>query len=230
MLKACINGARRPDAHPALPTTPVTLAWAAAAAVKAGAGAIHFHVRGTDLEQSLDVEDVTRCTSAVRTAVGNVPIGVSTLLGIVQDPDKRLAIVSKWTVLPDFASVNFNEAGAPALAKLLIEKGVGVEAGLFDAAAAEICAASGLAARCLRILLEPRGADAATAIKVADAMIAVLDKAGVTRSSVPRLLHGSNATAWPLIDEAGRRGYDTRAGLEDVLTLPRRFGLAGGRL
>ena len=123
-------------------------------------------------------------------------------------------------MLPDFVSVNFNEAGSASLAKLLIDKGVGIEAGLFDAAAAEACVQSGLAARCLRILLEPRGADVATAVRTADEMIAVLDKAGVSAARVPRLLHGSNATAWGVIDEAARRGYDTRAGLEDTLTMP----------
>ena len=217
LIKACINGARRADAHPALPTTPVTLAWAAAAAVRAGAGAVHLHVRGPDREQSLQADDVARCVDAARRAIDKVPLGISTLLSIVPDPDQRLAVASKWTVLPDFASVNFIEAGSPALAKLLIEKGVGVEAGLSDAAAAETLVRSGLGPRCLRILIEPRGADAAAALKSADAMVAVLDKAGVT---VPRLLHGSNATAWAVIDEAARRGYDTRAGLEDVLTMP----------
>jgi uncharacterized protein (DUF849 family) len=220
LIKACINGARRPDAHPALPTTPVTLGWASAAVIRAGAGAIHFHVRRPDLEQSLAAEDVARCMRAVREAAGKTPVGISTLLSIVPDPDKRHAVVSQWTVLPDFASVNFNEAGSPALARLLLEKGVGVEAGLFDAAAAETFVASGLAPRCLRILLEPRGADVAAAIRTADEMIAVLDKAGVSAKATPRLLHGSNATAWGVIDEEARRGYDTRAGLEDMLTMP----------
>jgi uncharacterized protein (DUF849 family) len=220
LIKACINGARRPDAHPALPTTPIALAWSAAAAVRAGAGAIHFHVRGPDLEQSLQPEDVARCMMAVRGAVGSVPVGVSTLLSILKDPAARLAVVSTWTVLPDFASVNFNEAGSPDLAKLLIDKGVGVEAGLFDRAAADTFVKSGLATRCLRILLEPRGADVAAAIRSADEMIAVLDRAGISPSTLPRLLHGSNATAWGVIDEASKRGYDTRAGLEDVLVMP----------
>ena len=40
---------------------------------------------------------------------------------------------SEWTTLPDFASVNFDEPGTTALAELLMEKGVGVEAGLFEA-------------------------------------------------------------------------------------------------
>ena len=55
------------------------------------------------------------------------------------------------------------------------------------------------------------------AIASTNEMIAVLDKAGV---SVSRLLHGSNATAWGMMDEAALRGYDTRAGLEDTLTMP----------
>jgi uncharacterized protein (DUF849 family) len=174
LIKACINGARRPDAHPALPTTPITLGWAAAAALRAGAGAIHFHVRGPDLAQSLDADAVARCLLAVRGAVGGAPVGISTLLSIVQDPDRRLTSASKWSVLPDFVSVNFNEAGSPALAKLLIEKGVGIEAGLFDAAAAEALVKSGLAGRCLRILLEPRGADVNAAVASANEMVAVL--------------------------------------------------------
>jgi uncharacterized protein (DUF849 family) len=217
LVKACINGARRPDAHPALPVTPVAMGWAAAASVRAGAGAIHVHVRGPDLEQSLDPEDVARCVSAVRLAIGKVPMGISTLLNIVKDPDRRVAIASKWTVLPDFASVNFNEAGSPALASRLIERGVGVEAGLADAAAAEELVRSGLGPRCLRILIEPRGADAPAALKSADEMVAVLDRAGI---KAPRLLHGSNASAWGVIDDVARRGYDTRAGLEDMLVLP----------
>jgi uncharacterized protein (DUF849 family) len=220
LIKGCINGARRPDAHPALPVTPIALGWAAASAVRAGAGAIHFHVRGPDLEQSLAADDVARCLAAVRQAIGAVPVGISTLLSINKDPELRLSVVSAWSILPDFVSVNFNEAGSPALARRLLDKGVGIEAGLFDAAAAETFAKSGLADRCLRILLEPRGATVAAAVAVADEMIGVLDRAGITATRVPRLLHGSNTSAWGLIDEAGKRGYDTRAGLEDVLILP----------
>jgi uncharacterized protein (DUF849 family) len=74
-----------------------------------------------------------------------------------------------------------------------------------------------LGERCLRILIEPRGADAPAALKSADEMIAVLDRARITP---PRLLHGSNASAWGVIEAAARRGYDTRAGLEDMLMLP----------
>ena len=45
----------------------------------------------------------------------------------------------------------------------------------------------------------------------------VLDSA---QEGVPRLLHGAEATAWPLLAEAPRRDYQVRIGLEDTLRLP----------
>ena len=38
--------------------------------------------------------------------------------------------------------------------------------------------------------------------------------------NVPRLLHGYERTAWPILDQAARRGYDVRIGLEDTLECP----------
>jgi uncharacterized protein (DUF849 family) len=222
LLKAAINGARRPGAHPMLPTTPVAIGWAAAAAAKAGAGAVHFHVRGADQAESLLADDVARTVAAVRLAVPSTPFGVSTGLWIVGgDAARRLALVRGWRpgreAAPDFASVNFHEEGAAALATELIAAGVDVEAGLFDASAAEAFVASGLAGKCLRVMLEPRGSTVGEALETARAIEGVLDRARIRE---PRLLHGSGATAWPLVAEAARRGYDTRAGLEDMLTLP----------
>ncbi|HEX4573492.1 MAG TPA: 3-keto-5-aminohexanoate cleavage protein [Gemmatimonadales bacterium] len=85
------------------------------------------------------------------------------------------------------------------------------------AAAAERLVDSGLGAQCLRVLLEPSEPDAAAALETVVQLEAVLDRAGV-RS--PRLLHGTDETTWRLIAEAATRGYDTRVGLEDTLTLP----------
>lgn len=217
LLKACINGARPAGAHPALPTTPAALAEAAAASVAAGAGAIHLHVRGPNRSESLNGSDVASTLTAVRVAIRSVPVGVSTGSWIVDDPEKRHALVSAWSVVPDFASVNFNEARSPALASLLIDRGVGVEAGVPHAGAAEELVRSGLAPRCLRILIEPQGRDVASALVIVRDIETILDRAGVAR---PRLLHGSGATAWRLIEEAAKRGYDTRAGLEDTLEMP----------
>ena len=36
----------------------------------------------------------------------------------------------------------------------------------------------------------------------------------------PRLQHGEDATAWLALEDAVRRGFATRIGLEDVLVLP----------
>ena len=200
-----------------MPLTPEECAGAAAACVAAGAGAIHLHVRGRDGRQSLAADDVARTLTSVRAVTPETPVGVSTLLGIVGDPARRQDLVAAWSVLPDFASVNFNEEGAVALAELLLQRGVGLEAGLFDAAAARACVECGLAPRCLRLLLEPRGDSLEQALRSVGQMEAALDRGGIER---PRLLHGSRGIAWPLVEEAARRGYQTRAGLEDTYALP----------
>jgi uncharacterized protein (DUF849 family) len=120
-------------------------------------------------------------------------------------------------VLPDFASVNFKEEGAVELASLLASRGLGIEAGLSDALGAEILVTSGLAPSFLRILLEPQENSADSALANVSAIEAALKAGGV---KLPLLLHGLDATAWELLDAASARGYDTRFGFEDVLTLP----------
>ena len=52
---------------------------------------------------------------------------------------------------------------------------------------------------------------------MSSAIEAALKAGGV---KLPLLLHGLDATAWELLDAAAARGYDTRVGFEDVLTLP----------
>jgi uncharacterized protein (DUF849 family) len=217
LLKAAINGGRARGSHPALPTTPEECARDAAAVVLAGAGAIHVHVRNFDGVQSVASEDVAAVLTAIRGAAPETTIGVSTQLGIVGDAAKRHALVAGWSVLPDFASVNFDEEGSVGLAMLLISRGVGIEAGLPDAAATRTCVESGLARQCLRIMMEPRQSELGAAIQNVNEMAAALDAAGNDR---PRLLHGFRTMSWPLIEEAARRGHQTRAGLEDTLEMP----------
>jgi len=216
LLKAAINGGRQVGSHPALPTAPEACAGDAVAVARAGAGAVHVHVRNAAGDQSIEPTDIARVLTAMRTAAPGTPIGVSTQFGIVGEAARRHALVEAWSVLPDFASVNFDEEGSVALARLLIERGVGVEAGLPNADAARVCAEAGLVPRCLRLMMEPRGADVAAAVRAADEMETVLDDAGGGR---PRLLHGFRTIAWPLIEEAARRGHQTRAGLEDTFEL-----------
>ena len=85
----------------------------------------------------------------------SVPVGISTGALFMPDVGNRLRAIEDWEILPDFASVNFHESGATDIARLLGDRGVGVEGGLRHDEAAAVCADSGLGDRCLRILIEP---------------------------------------------------------------------------
>jgi uncharacterized protein (DUF849 family) len=220
LIKACLNGARPAGAHPALPVTSAELARAGVAATAAGAGALHFHPRGVDGAESLRPEDVCAAVAAVRSACPGVPLGVTTGAWVVRDTARRAAMVQAWTVLPDFASVNWAEEEAPELAHLLFDRGVAVEVGLFTLADAEAFARSPLANRCLRALIEVRARDGDGPVEQAARMDAALENAGVT---IPRLHHGFAADTWRVIESALAMGRDVRIGLEDT------FALADGR-
>ncbi|HZB18977.1 MAG TPA: 3-keto-5-aminohexanoate cleavage protein [Blastococcus sp.] len=118
-------------------------------------------------------------------------------------------------MLPDFASVNWHEDGSTELAADLLDRGVGVEAGLWTPAAVRSWRAWPHRGRCLRVLLEVMD-DEPHPVTAAAALVDTLG----TDPGVPILLHGEGTAAWPVLREAGRRGLDTRIGLEDTLVLP----------
>ena len=217
LLQAALNGARRRADYPTIPWSATDLARSAADAIAAGAAAIHVHVRDGRGAESLEPADIARTVQELRSAAPRVPCGVSTGAWIVPDTQRRHALVERWTELPDYASVNFDEPGAELLAGLLLRRGIGIEAGVANPTAATRLARSGLAPRCLRILLEPQAQDLAAALDVVREVEAILDEAQIT---IPRLLHGIDRTAWPMIAEAARRGYQTRIGFEDTVRLP----------
>ncbi|WP_137148435.1 3-keto-5-aminohexanoate cleavage protein [Mycolicibacterium sp. CR10] len=213
-VKACINGARTPDQHPNLPVTPEQLAAEAVAAHGAGARAVHMHPKSADGVDSLLAGEVDAAVSAVREALPGLPLGVTTGYWALPDAQQRLRAVESWSVLPDFASLNWHEPGSPDLAKLLLSRGLGVEVGIFHAEAANSWAASDIAPHCLRVMIE-LGADGDTA--TADELLAMVAAAG---SPAPILLHGLDESCWPLLEHAGVKGVQTRIGMEDTLCLP----------
>lgn len=217
LLKACLNGSRRIGEHPALPVTPEGLASATVAAVAAGAGAVHLHVKNEAGADTLEPTAVAQTLTAVRVAAPRTPVGITTGAWTARGPQERLVAVRRWQVLPDFASVNWHEAGAEQLAATLLELGVGVEAGLWTPATVAAWNGWSLRHRCLRVLLEvvddlPAAAAVAAAGRLLDALEPV--------AGVPVLLHGESGAAWPVFTEAVRRGLDLRIGLEDTLLLP----------
>jgi uncharacterized protein (DUF849 family) len=179
--------------------------------------AIHVHVRDARGAESLAPDEVARTIEALRSVVPGIPVGVSTGAWILPDTELRHRTVAAWTLQPDYASVNFDEPGADRLATLLLSRGTGIEVGLSKAVAAERLVRSGLAPRCLRVLIEPQAQQIDVALGAIAEIEAALDAAAVR---LPRLLHGIDHTAWPLITVAATRGYDTRIGFEDTLTLP----------
>ncbi|MFI6509804.1 3-keto-5-aminohexanoate cleavage protein [Streptosporangium sp. NPDC050855] len=220
-LKACLNGARRPDEHPALPVTPLQLAEAAREARGAGADAVHIHPRDEAGSESLSASHIGAAVRAVRAACPGLPVGVSTGLWMTGgDAGARRAAIRGWEALdasglPDFASVNLAEPGFADLWKDLRRLGVEVEAGVWTPEGAEALAATGL--ECARVLVEIIGGQAGTALARAHAVLDRLDELGVPG---PRLLHGEEEPTWILLDEAGQLGLATRIGLEDVLHGP----------
>jgi uncharacterized protein (DUF849 family) len=194
--------------------TPEQLAAAARPAVDAGAETLHIHPKDADGRDSLAPDDVAAAISAVRAAVPGVPVGTTTGAWAVEDPAQRLELVRSWPVVPDFASVNWHEDGAADLAEHLIERGIGVEAGLWTRKVAPGFVKHPLAPRCLRVMAEPM--EGGTAALIQGAAIGV----AVSGLGMPVLLHGMNDGAWPVLRMAASRLFDVRIGLEDVLTLP----------
>ena len=214
MLHAALNGTRTRAEHHAIPITPAQQATEARASVAAGAGAVHVHVRDDDGHESLAAADVAKTIHALRAACPGVPIGVGTGAWIVPDLRRRLSMIGSWRTLPDFASVNLHEAGAAQVIELLLERGIGVEAGIWNAPAAASLIRSGLADRCHRILLEPAEASCS-----APANLLQIENV-LAGAIAPRLLHGLGHCTWHLVAMAATRGYDTRIGFADTLRLP----------
>jgi uncharacterized protein (DUF849 family) len=161
----------------------------------------------------MDPAAVAAVVAAIRTAAPGIPVGVTTAAWVEPDPAIRAELVQRWTVLPDHASVNFHEDGAELVAEALLECGIGIEAGIFSGTegAARFLAWPS-APKALRVLAEIVDDDPDTPHRL---LAELGDAAGV-----PLLLHGEDASAWPVLELAVSLGLHTRIGLEDTSYLP----------
>ena len=216
LLEACLNGARSPDEHPAIPRSPDELARDGRASVDAGAGVLHLHVYDDAGRETFAAAPCAATLRAVRRACPGIPISLSTSAAIEPHP-QRLKSISRWTETPDLVTANQGEEGIAELCDLLIGRGVGIEAGLLELNDAHLFVRSGLSARCVRVLIEPLDSDPATALAHAAAIERVLGEAGVTLEQVH---HGDGVATWHVMARAVKRGYGIRAGLEDTTELP----------
>ncbi|MGW4675997.1 3-keto-5-aminohexanoate cleavage protein [Streptomyces sp. NPDC004324] len=216
MMQVCLNGVRGAGDGVAVPMSPGDSAESAAGAVRAGASDVHVHPKTPCGQDTLSPRAVAAVLDAIRARV-DVPVGVTTGAWAESGPAARLARVRSWTVLPDHASVNWHEPGAEELAAALLDRGIGVEAGVRSGTdGAARFAASPLAPRVLRVLAEVTDPSPRTA---EDSALALLADIG-TAHGAPVLLHGAEGGTWPVLRLAGRLGLAARIGLEDTLVLP----------
>ncbi|MET8680897.1 3-keto-5-aminohexanoate cleavage protein [Streptomyces sp. NPDC004647] len=216
MLQVCLNGSRNRAECPLLPISADELAVAARDAVKAGAEAVHLHPKKPDGTDTLDPAIVAETVTKVRAAVPGIPIGVTTGAWTTPDPQLRAELVRQWTALPDYASANWHENGVELVVRALLEKDIGVEAGIYSGTdAATRFRVSPLADSVIRVLAEVMNSSAKTATLTGERLLS--DLRGVR---APILLHGENEGAWSVLRMAARLHLDTRIGLEDVLHDP----------
>lgn len=216
-IVACLNGDRRPGAHPALPVSVDQLVADARAVVAAGATAVHIHPRDAGGAESLEPQAVAALMERMRADGPDVPVSLTTALSAESDPWRRYDLVQRWASpsLPDSVSVNLHEAGSVDLIHLLGDRRVAVEAGVWTVDAARILVATKV--RVAAVLVEPTQVAVEDAQRNTAAIMTVLNRG---RVAVPRMLHGADATAWPMLSQALEEGLDIRIGLEDTMRLP----------
>jgi uncharacterized protein (DUF849 family) len=217
MLQACLNGNRDKSYHAALPRSAEELARDARAVVDAGAQELHIHARDGTGRESLHPDDIGGALRAIRASVPGTPVGVSTGTWIAPTGRARHEHIRAWRVLPDYVSVNVIEEDSADVIALALDKGLGVEAGVWSVSDTERLVAFPTARRCLRILMEINEQDLTAALAAVQGIVAVLKRADI---HLPCLMHGYEATIWPLYREALRLGFDARIGLEDGKLLP----------
>ena len=217
IIQACLNGGKRSSDHPSVPTTIQALVADGLKVLSVGASELHLHVRNANGLESLAPDDVDATIKALRETLPGTLIGISTGAWIEKDDDRTLAYVSRWSVPPDYASVNLREKNAPAVMETLHRRGIGIEAGIADKTDAERLVRLGLDQLSLRILVEVGEHDVDRAHAITDEIIGVLRSAPFPR---PILLHGDDVSGWPLLRRALESGFSTRIGFEDVKLLP----------
>ncbi len=217
MLQACMNGGRQKAEATNVPVSHRELALDAASLLRAGAQQFHIHPRSPAGEETLEPDHITNCLRQFRAAVGNAPIGVGTGTWIEPDSLKCLDLINSWRELPDYASVNIGENDAEEKIEILLSKGVGIEAGIWNSKDAERFIKFSDRNRCLRILIEMTSSQPEFAELEYHLVLTILLEAQI---DLPVLLHGEEGSAWPMLKLAKEHGHDMRMGFEDCLSMP----------
>jgi uncharacterized protein (DUF849 family) len=213
-VQAALNGDSK---HPAVPRRADQIARDTRSAIAAGASSVHVHAFHEDGAETLDGDACARVLRAIRRECPGVPISLTTSAAIVKDPERRLAIISSWTELPDLVTANQGEEGIIPLCELLLSRGVELEAGLLSVEDARKFVTAPGHLRWRRVLVEPLDADPEEAVRHAAEMEEILRARHITLEQVH---HGYGVASWAVNQRAIARGHGIRTGLEDVTVLP----------
>jgi uncharacterized protein (DUF849 family) len=224
MLQVTPTGPWGTDVHPNMPVALDELLADLRECFRAGAAGVHLHVRDESGAETLDPALVNERCAQVREVAAEVgvaaEIGLTTGEWIVPDLASRTAMIGEWEGV-DCATVNLSERGFEHVMQIMLDVGIGIDAGLWAPVEMDALLASGFLPHVQRVSIELApgepyylgGEPSAVAQQVNDA----LDAAG---SDCPRLTHGMDDWTWPLVADAFRRGHDTRVGFEDSVYLP----------
>jgi uncharacterized protein (DUF849 family) len=224
MLQVTPNGPWGKDVHPNMPLSLDELLADLRECFRAGATGVHLHVRDTSGVETLDpavVNDACRQVRAVAAEAGvAVEIGLTTGEWIVPNLTSRTAKIREWEGV-DCATVNLSEPGFERVMQVLLDAGIGIDAGLWAPEEIPALLASGFLPHVQRVSIElDRGEPyyhGGDPLVLAQQVNDALTMAG---SVCARLTHGMNDWTWPLVADAFRRGHDTRVGFEDSVFLP----------
>jgi uncharacterized protein (DUF849 family) len=215
MIQCALNGDYGRADHPDVPVTLEELVADAVACQAAGAASVHLHPRRPDdgtPTLAAPVHDAV--VAAIRRAAPALEISCSTHAGLdLGGAHDRIAAIRAWRSPPDAVSVNLVEEGAIELGSALLERGVGIEAGVFTLADADALLAAPWAERVHRVLVETiYEHDDTAAVELARAIDARVGSLGR-----PRLWHGDGRANWAVVDAGLAAGVDIRVGLEDAI-------------
>lgn len=216
LIKIALNGARPKEQNKFIPQSLTEIENEVKLLYENGQKVFHIHCYNENGNESLKPNDVNKLLSVVKNISPKIQIGISSGDWIEPDLEKRKSYIKEWENIPDFISVNMIEDDAVEISKLLMLKGVKIEAGLNEKKAAEIFVESDLVKDCYRILIEPEPEEISSAIETVNEIEGVLN---IHKIEISRLLHGFNVTSWEILKEAKKRSYDSRIGMEDTIYL-----------
>jgi uncharacterized protein (DUF849 family) len=215
VIQCALNGDYTRADHPEVPVTLEELVADAVECHAAGAASVHLHPRRpSDGVPTLDAPVHDAVVAAIRRASPGLEVSCSTHTGLdLGGAADRSEAVRRWSSPPDLVSLNLVEHGSIELGGVLLERGVGIEAGVFTLADADALLAAPWAELVTRVLvetIEEQEPDAAVDLaRSIDARVAPLGR--------PRLWHGEGRASWAVIDAGLDAGVDIRVGLEDAI-------------